>query len=86
MEPSRQVRDVFGRVKVVQGIEGLDKRLQTDMQAGLKWVGGRIPAGEYQVLYVTRETEQLVLFCMCLETLKMVSKDFHTKGVGGGGA
>ena len=47
MEPSRQVRDVFGRVKVVQGIEGLDKRLQTDMQAGLKWVGRRIPAGEY---------------------------------------
>ena len=34
-------------------------------------------------MYVTRETEQLVLFCMCLETLKMVSKDFHTKGVEG---
>ena len=45
--------------------------------------GGRIPAGEYQVLYITRETEQLVLLCVCLEKLKMVSEDSHIKGVGG---
>ena len=73
-------KDMLAKTKMV--VRGFKRSMLTVLGAVAVEIsaGGRIAC---QMLYVTRETRQLVQSCTCLEQLGMVFEEFHIKGVRG---